>query len=126
MRVYGVPRPHSPPPAEQGDDDTAAVLTSVKPLCSSRVKEGCCLTTVRWSPSDPASLLCGASDGGVLLYRLDPHGCLPPADAASQDVMRLLPLRRFMDAKNVGSPACAAVTATEWCPVDPEIFITAG
>lgn len=135
LHIYAVPEPIVEAASDAHDAAPEPyVLTALRPMCMTKTRENVNLTTVRWCPTDPAVLLCGTTDGSVLLYRLELEGCVlhdpPAADAATrawdQPPPRLVPMTRFLDCKTQGPPGAVAVTDLEWCPTDPHLFAVTG
>jgi hypothetical protein len=135
LRIYAVPEPSAAAEVDaEGEALEPYVLTALRPLCMTRTRENLNLTAVRWCPTDPAVLICGATDGSVFLYRLEMEGCVmqdpPAADAATsawdQPPARLVPMKRFLDSKTQGPAGTVAVTDMGWCPTDPQLFAVTG
>jgi len=79
-RVYLLPTPSSLPSSSSSSSSSAApVVLLLPPLLEMVPPPGTCLTSVRVSPHDPGLLLCGATNGMALLYRLH----IPTAAAAA-------------------------------------------
>lgn len=103
------------------------------PLLETHVPPSTCLTTVRFSPHDPALVVAGASNGAVFLYRIDAQAMLraevpqdgeePPAPCPPA---MLLPVRRFWDGRDNPHPQFSVVESVNWHPTQRDLFAAVG
>ncbi|EWM25864.1 hypothetical protein Naga_100054g1, partial [Nannochloropsis gaditana] len=125
-RVYVLPLP----PRLPGPPSAPGPVIPLQPVQELLPPRGTCLTTVRPSPHDPSQLLCGATNGMALLYRLElpllscPFPSLPALSPPPP--RRLFPARRFYDAREAPLPSLSAVDAVAWHPTLPDLFVTGG
>lgn len=131
-RLLALPRHASLAPAATDHQGEPKVLHSV-PLLETHVPPSTCLTTVRFSPHDPALVVAGASNGAVFLYRIDARAMLraeEPQDADGAAAPRppavLLPVRRFWDGRDNPHPQFGVVESVDWHPSQRDLFAAVG
>jgi hypothetical protein len=135
-RLFALPRPN---PSTTDPGAEPMVLRST-PLLETHVPAGTCLTTVRFSPHDPALLVAGASNGAAILYRIDAQAMLrvtaPPQGEEGDNNNNapppppppavLLPVRRFLDARDNPRPQLSVVDSVAWHPFQRDVFVAVG
>lgn len=117
VRVFVLPRLETP----RGDQQVQ-VHQGVVPTFTGGIPGVTCMTCVRWSEHQPTTLLCGASNGSVLMYRVD----LAISPSHIQEEVIRPPLRSFMDLGGMTPTGRATISAVAWCHKDPNLFAASG